>query len=233
MLCRFQNRVSFDHKCSTIGCWYCLDRCHICMEHANQGYTLFPYKGMMFKHCGEYCKSIVHNHSLFSLKILPVCPSSHDKKNLILLSTEGCYSSALSEYTIVQITICVAVDIASTNYGKAFALVQLRTPEQHFFFSAFLADDFLPTAPVHEFPPGFSFALLVDSGIVSQVLEISLHHTDIFSISCLLMKAMEVDKTLDKHFITLCTPKTYVSYFIDCADIICKHCFADCLMKIY
>ena len=181
------------------------------MEHANQGYTLFPSKGMMFKHCGEDCKSIVDKHSLFSLKILPVDLSSHDKKNLILLSTEGCYSSVLSEYTMVQITICLAIDIASINYGKAFALVQLRTLEQHFFFSAYLADDFSPTAPVHEFPPGFSFALLVDSGIISHVLEMSLQHTDISSISCLLVKAMEVDKMLAKHFIALCQPGKYVS----------------------
>lgn len=200
------------------------------MEHANQGYTLFPSKGMMFKHCGEYCKSIIDNHSLFSLKILPVCPSSHDEKNLILLSTEGCYSSALSEYTIVQITICVAVDIGSINYGKACALVQLRTPEQHFFFSVYLADDFSPTAPVHEFPPGFSFALLVDSGIIPQVLEMSLQQTDIFSISCLLVKAMEVDKTLDKHFIALCTSKTYVSYFSEYTDIILN--FANIVLQI-
>ena len=181
------------------------------MDQANQGYTLFPSKGMIFKHCGEDCKVVTDNVPHFEVKVLPILPLGCEEKNLILLSSEGCLPSILSTYTVVQVTVCMSIESASVTYKRPIAVVQLRTTEQHVFFSAYLADDFSPTEPVHEFPPGFSFDLLKDNDIISRVLKMPLQNKGISSISHLLVKATEADASLAKYFcITLGPCDKYV-----------------------
>ena len=169
------------------------------MEPANQGYSLFPSKGVMFMHCGDDCKAIIENALQFSVKILPVLQLGHNENNLVLVSTDGCFSSVLSAYTVVQVIICMSVETVSVEHGRPFAIIQFRTTEQHFFLSAYLADDFSPTEPVYDFPPGFSFELLKDNDIISQVVKMSLQHTEISSLGHLFMKASEVDGSYFQH----------------------------------
>ena len=183
------------------------------MDQANQGYAVIPgsEKFMFFLHCSEECKVMIENISQFSAKVLPVLLGHvHDDgpRNLILMQSEGCFSSILCEYTVAQVTVCISIETASVTFGKPFAVVQLRTSEQHVFFSAYLANDFSPTQPIYDFPPGFSFELLKDSDIISQVIKMSLQHSEISTISHLLMKATEIDVSLSQYFsITLSREK--------------------------
>ena len=183
------------------------------MDQANQGYTVTPGKKVMFLHCSEECKAMIENIPQFSTKILPGHVHVHDEgsRNLILMQSEGCFSSILCEYTVAQVIVCISVEAASVTYGKPFAVVQLRTIKQHVFFSTYLANDFSPTQPVYDFPLGFSFELLKDSDIISQVIKMSLHHSEISTISHLLMKVTEIDASLSQYFSITLSCEKYVT----------------------
>ena len=124
---RLKNRVSIHHKCSSSGCWYCKKCCHICMEDANQGYTLFISKGLskgvIFKHCGEDCRTIIDKAPHLSVEVSPMLIHGCGEKYLVLLSSEGCFSSHLSPYTVTHVTICVCIESISIAKGKPFAIV--------------------------------------------------------------------------------------------------------------
>ena len=171
------------------------------MEPANQGYTLFPSEGLGLMHCSDYCKALTENAPHFVPQVLPDFKLKHGEEDLlVILFSEGCYSSVLSAYTLVQVTVCIATETASEMYGRPFVIFQLRTEEHHVIFSSYISDDFTPTEPLYKFPSLFSFEYLKGSAIVSQVLKMSLQHTEISSISCLLMKATQADASLAKYF---------------------------------
>ena len=179
------------------------------MEQANQGYTVIPHKKMMFMHCSEDCKAMIDKTAQFST-VFPVLEYDEGNQNLILMQSEGCFSSILSEYTIVQLAVCISVDAASVTYGRAFAVVQLRTLKQHVFFSTYIANDFSPTRPLHNFPLGLSFESLKDNNIVSQVIKLSLQDSGISTVSHLLMKATEVDDSLSQFLSITLSCEKYV-----------------------
>ena len=179
------------------------------MEQANQGYTVIPHKEMMFMHCSEDCKAMIDKTAQFSTAF-PILEYDEGNQNLILMQSEGCFSSILSEYTIVQLAVCISVDAASVTYGRAFAVVQLRTLKQHVLFSTYIANDFSPTQPLYNFPPGLSFELLKDNNIVSQVIKLSLQDSEISTVSHLLMKATEVDDSLSQFLSITLSCEKYV-----------------------
>ena len=176
------------------------------MEPANQGYALFPSKGVMFKHCSEDCKAIVDNAPQFLIKVNPMLIFGYDVKTLILMSSEGCFSSLLSTYTVAQVVVCISIDSASTQ-GRPFAIIQLRSVEQQFILSAYLANDFSPIEPVYDIPPGFSFDSLKDNDILSHVLKIPLQNKGIYTISHLLMEAVKVDASIAQYFCITLDPR--------------------------
>jgi len=161
---RLKGNPRLDHRCSSTGCWYCKDRCHICMDLAIQGYTLFPSKGLMFKHCSEECKAMVDEVPHFSVQVHPA--HSLNPRGVILVSIKGCLASVMSTHTIVEVHVCISMERTSIDYGRPLANVQLRTQDQHTFFSVYLSDDFSPTEPANSFPAAFSFQMLKDSGIL-------------------------------------------------------------------
>ena len=201
---RLQGRVSIDHKCSSYGCWYCKKSCHICMEDANQGYTLFLSEGhsetIMLKHCGEDCKTVIDKAPHFSVEIIPMLIHACDEEYLVLLSSEGCFSSHLSSYTVMHVTVCVSMKSVSIVQGKPFAIFQLRSTKQQVLFAAYLSDDFSLIEPVYEFPQQAGFSRDVQESTFSQVLEKSLHDKGVLSISQLLVTAMKVDVSIAKYF---------------------------------
>ena len=176
---------------------------------------MFPKKKFKFMHCGENCKAVIVNYPQFSAKILPVLLKHNEKlKILILMQSEGCFSSILDDYTVAQITVCISTE---TSYGKPFAVVQLRTVAQHVFFSIYLANDFSPTQPMHDFPSGFSFELLKNSGAISQILKTSLQNSEICTVSHLLVKATEIDASLIRYFSITLSCERYSNYmYIAC-----------------
>lgn len=198
---RCQNRVTLNSRCPPSGCWFCKTCCHICMERAHPGYATCPRKTQLFIHCSQECKAMIDSAPKFSAEIFPVLLQHGEKpQNLILMQSEGCFSTSISEYTVAQVTICISVEAASVTFGRPFAVVQLRTLKQHIFFATYLANDFSPTEPVYDFPPAFTFKMLKDSDIISQVIKMSLHYSEISTISHLLVKVTEIDTSLSQYF---------------------------------
>ena len=148
------------------------------MEPVNQGFT--NLLGVPVIICSDNCKAVIGND--------PECNTrfeTQDEKYLTLLSVQGYQPSVLFTHTIIQATVCAKKESNSTC-GRPYALVQLRTKEEHFFFSVYLANDFSPVEPIDDFPPGFSFKLFKESNIFTQVVQKSLQHTNISVISQLL-----------------------------------------------
>ena len=135
-----KNNLCIDKRCSSSGCWYCRNRCHICMELANQGYSsIIPGEKLMFQHCGAECKAIVDKISQFSTELYPSYPLKQMAKNhCVLASIMGCLASVMSTRTIVQVNICISMERSSISYGRPYATVQLHTEEQNVFFSVYL-----------------------------------------------------------------------------------------------
>ena len=206
---RYEKTVPLDHKCTLSGCWYCENSCHICMERANQGYMVISHEEM-FIHCSEDCKEIIKKPSQFSTVFPDLKYYNEGIQNLVLMQSEGCFASILSEHTVAQVMVCISVDAASMTYGRAFALVQLRTLRQHVFFSTYIANDFSPTQPVYNFPPGFSFELLKDNDFISQIVKMSLQDSEISTVSHLLTKATETDDSLSQFFSNTLSCEKYV-----------------------
>ena len=208
---RLKGNPCLDHRCSSTGCWYCKDRCHICMDLANQGYSLLggpSSNGLMFKHCSAECKAIVDEVPHFSVDIHPAVIKSRGKKAVILASIKGCLASALSIYTVVQVRICISMEKTSMSYRRPLAIVQLRTQDQHTFFSVYLSDDFSLTEPANSFPAAFTFQMLKDSNIMSQIFQMSLTPLKFFSVSQLLRGISGADSTVVKAFCLSCSPCT-------------------------
>ena len=185
------------------------------MEDANQGYTLFFLSDdVIFKHCGENCRTIVDKAPHFLVEVFSMLIHGCDEKYLVLLSVDGCFSSHLSPYTVIQVTVCVSIESISIAPGKPFAIVQLRTIEQQIFFAAYLSDDFFVIEPVYDFPPE-GFACDLQESTFSQVLKNFLENREIFSISQLIVAAVEVDASIAKYFsITLGQSNTRYGYSI-------------------
>ena len=204
---RMKINPCLDKRCSSNGCWYCMDRCHVCMEPADQAYTSIVQakkRRLMFSHCSAECKTIVENISQLSTELQPL--KQVDNKCLILASIMGCLASVLSTHTIVQVNICISVERSSIMYGRPYATVQLHTQEQNVLFSVYLCDDLSPTHPVDDFPPAFSFQILSESNLLKEIFQMSLHPLEIFSISHLLRKAPKADFTLANMFSISCSP---------------------------
>jgi len=202
---RLKGNPCLDHRCSSTGCWYCKDRCHICMDLAIQGYTLFPSKGLMFKHCSEECKAMVDEVPHFSVQVHPA--HSLNPRGVILVSIKGCLASVMSTHTIVEVHVCISMKRTSIAYGRPLANVQLRTQDQHKFFSVYLSDDFSPAEPANSFPAAFTFQMLKDNNILNQIFQMSLTPLEIFNISQLLGSrgVTGVGSTLTE---ALCSPCT-------------------------
>jgi len=201
----YRIRNNLDKRCSSSGCWYCRDRCHICMELANPAFTVLE-KNLILKHCSAECKDKV---SQFSTKLHPVCPLkqiAQSYKPLVLASIKGCLTSVMSTHTVVQVNICISVERSSFRYRRPYATVQLHTEEQNVFFSVYLSDDFSPTEPVDDFPPDFSFQMLNESNLLKEIFQMSLHPLEVLSISHLLRGATKADFTLAKMFSISCNP---------------------------
>ena len=203
---RMKNNLQLDKRCSSInGCWYCGERCHICMKLANQAYnSIFPAEKLMFKHCSAECKAIVDKVSQFSTELYPSYPLK--QMTNVLASIMGCLATVMSIRTIVQVNICISMQRNSITYGRPYATVQLHTEEQNVFFSVYLSADFSPTQPVDDFPPAFSFQILRESNLLKEIFRMSLHPLDIFSISDLLRYVTKADFTLAKMFSISCSP---------------------------
>ena len=85
-------------------------------------------------------------------------------------------------------------------YGRPYSTVQLHTEEQNILFSVYLCDDLSPTDPVDDFPTTFTFQMLLDSKILTDIFQMSLHTLEIFSISHLLREATKAGLTLANVF---------------------------------
>ena len=144
----------------------------------------------------------------FSVQVHPA--HSLNPRGFILVSINGCLASYMSTHTIVQVSICVSMERTSIAYGRPLAIVQLRTQDQHIYFSVYLSDDFSPTESVNSFPAAFTFQMLKDSDILTQIVQMSLTPCKVFSISQLLGSggATEVGSTLAKAFCLSCSPCT-------------------------
>ena len=203
-----KNNLCINKRCSSSGCWYCGNRCHICMELANQGYnSAFPTEKLMFQHCSAECKAVVDKVSQFSTELYPSYPLKQmAKKHCVLASIMGCLPSVMSTRTVVQVNICISMKRSSISYGRPYATVQLHTEEQNVLFSVYLSDDLSPTQPVDDFPPDFSFQMLIESNLLKETFRMSLHPLEIFSISHLLRDATKADVTLSKMFSISCSP---------------------------
>ena len=200
-----KNNPCLDKRCSLNGCWYCMDRCHICMELAIQDYTsTLPEEKLTFKHCSAECKTIVDHVSQLSTELHPA--NQIPNKHLVLASIKGCLASVMSTHTIVQLNICISMERSSITYGRAYATVQLQTQEQSVLFSVYLCNTFSPTQPVDEFPMAFTFQLLNESNLLTKAFQMSLHPVQIFSVSDLLRDATKADFTLAKIFSISCSP---------------------------
>ena len=197
-----KNNLCLDRRCSLNGCWYCKCRCHICMKVADQVYSLGDELG--FTYCSAECKSIIDNVSQLSAELHPL--KQVDKKCLILAYITGCLATVLSTHTIVQINICISVEKNSINYGRPYATVQLQTQEQSVLFSVYLSEDLSPTHPVDDFPPAFSFQILNETNLLTEIFQVSLHPLGIFRISHLLRDATKADITLAEMFSISCSP---------------------------
>ena len=201
---RMNNNPCIDKRCSS-GCWYCMDRCHICMKPVNRAYTsIFPAEKLMLMHCSAECKAIVDSVSQFSMKLHPVTLLVN--KHLVLASIKGCLASVMSTRTVVQVNICISIERSSIMFGRPFATVQLQTHEQSVLFSVYLCDDLSPTQPVDGFPTAFPFQMLIESNLLTEIFRKSLHSLEIFSISHLLRNATKADVTLSKMFSISCSP---------------------------
>ena len=205
---RMKSNLSLDKRCSSSGCWYCMDRCHICMKLVNRAYTsFFPVEKLMFMHCSAECRAIVDSVSqlsteLHSATLLKQIPNKH----LVLASIKGCLASVMSTHTIVQVNICISVERSSIMYGRPYATVQLQTQEQSVLFFVYLSNDLSPTGPIDDFPSAFSFQMLSESSLLTEIFQNSLHHLKIFSISQLLRDATKEDFTQAKEFSISCSP---------------------------
>ena len=200
-----KNNPCLDKRCSLNGCWYCMDRCHICMELAIQDYTsTLPEEKLTFKHCSAECKAIVDHVSQLSTELHPA--NQIPNKHLVLASIIGCLASVMSTHTIVQVNICISMERSSITYGRPYATVQLQIPEQSVLFSVYLSDDLSPTQPVDDFPPAFSFQILSETNLLTEIFQVSLHPLGIFSISHLLRDATKADITLAEMFSISCSP---------------------------
>jgi len=200
-----KNNPCLDKRCSLNGCWYCMDRCHICMELAIQDYTsTLPEEKLTFKHCSAECKTIVDHVSQLSTELHPA--NQIPNKHLVLASIKGCLASVMSTHTIVQLNICISMERSSITYGRAYATVQLQTQEQSVLFSVYLSEDLSPTHPVDDFPPAFSFQILNETNLLTEIFQVSLHPLGIFRISHLLRDATKADITLAEMFSISCSP---------------------------
>ena len=204
---RMNNNPCIDKRCSS-DCWYCTDRCHICMKLVNRAYTsIFPAEKMMFMHCSAECKAIVDSVSQLSTEIHPATLLKQIiNKHLVLASIKGCLASVMSTHTVIQVSICISIERSSIMYGRPYATVQLQTQQQSVLFSVYLSDDLSPTQPVDDFPPAFSFQMLIESNLLTEIFQKSLHNLEIFSISHLLRNATKADVTLSKMFTISCSP---------------------------
>ena len=204
---RIKINPCLDKRCSSNGCWYCMDRCHVCMKPADQAYTSIVQAKkhrLMFSHCSAECKTIVENVSQLSTELQPL--KQVDNKCLILASIMGCLASVMSTHTIVQVNICISVERSSIMYGRPYATVQLQTQEQSVLFFVYLSDDLSPTGSIDDFPSAFSFQMLSESSLLTEIFQKSLHHLKIFSISQLLRDATKEDFTQAKEFSISCSP---------------------------
>ena len=197
-----------DKRCSLNGCWYCMDRCHICMELAIQDYTTtLPEEKLTFKHCSAECKAIVDHVSHLSTELHPTnLIKQIPNKHLVLASIKGCLASVMSTHTVVQVNICISIERNSITYARPYATVQLQTHEQNVFFSVYLCDDLSPTQPVDDFPLAFSFQMLIESNLLKEIFRMSLHLLEIFSISHLLRNATKAHLRLADMFSISCSP---------------------------
>jgi len=127
-------------------------------------------------------------------------------KHLVLASIMGCLASVMSTRTVVQVNVCVSVERSSIMYGRPYATVQLHTEEQNVLFSVYLCDDLSPTQPADDFPQAFPFQMLLESNLVKEIFQMSLHPLEIFSISHLLREATKADFKLANMFSISCSP---------------------------
>ena len=173
------------------------------MEPANPGFTLIS-KQKIFKHCGSGCKKLIDEAPQCSVKILP---PHHTEHCLILLSIQSCLETTLytQNHTVIHVTVCISLESNFITHGRPYALIKLLTKE-YIFFSLYLADDFSPVEPIDVFPPSFSFKTFKDSNILPHVLQMSLQHSDISSITQLLCKAMEINPSLAGKFHLMLNP---------------------------
>ena len=178
------------------------------MELANQGYnSALPTEKLMFQHCSAECKVIVDKVSQFSTELYPSYPLKQMAKNhCVLASIIGCLASVMSTRTIVQVNISISTERSSISYGRPYATVQVHTEEQNFLFSVYLRGDLSPVEPVDDFPTDFSFQMLIESNLLKEILRMSLHTLEIFSVSHLLSHATKADFTLADMFSISCSP---------------------------
>lgn len=194
------------------------------MEDANQGYTLFLSKGLskglIFKHCGEDCQTIIDKAPHFSVQIFPMLIHGYGEKYLVLLSSEGCFSSHLSPYTVMHVMVCVSIESVSIAQGKPFTIVQIRSKQQQVFFAAYLSDDFSLIEPVYDYPRQESFSCDLQESTFSQIVEKSLQNKGIFSVSQLIMTAIKADASIATYFCTTLgqSTKLYPEHTLEAAN---------------
>ena len=157
--------------------------------------SVFEAEQLVFHHCSAECKAIV---AQLSTKLHP--SDQLPNKHLVLASIMGCLASVMSTHTVVQVNICISVERSSIMYGRPYSTVQLHTEEQNILFSVYLWDDLSPTDPVDDFPTAFTFQMLLDSKILTDIFQMSLHTLEIFSISHLLREATKAGLTLANVF---------------------------------
>ena len=204
---RMKNNLCINKRCSSDGCWYCMNRCHICMEPADQAYTSViqtEKPRLMFSHCSAECKAVIDNISQLSTELQPL--KQVDNKCLVLASIMGCLASVLSTHTIIQVNICISMEKSSIMFGRPYATVQLQTQQQSVLFSVYLCDDLSPTQPIDDFPTVFSFQTLSESNILTETFRISLHPLKIFSVSHLIRDAAKAEVILAEMFSISCSP---------------------------
>ena len=177
------------------------------MELANPCYSsVVPEEKLVLNHCSAECKNSFDKVSQLSTELHPANPL--ENKYLVLASIKGCLASVMSTHTIVQVYICISMERSSITYGRPYATVQLQIHEQRLsvLFSVYLCDDLSPTQPVDDFPPALSFQTLIESNLLKDIFQMSLHPLEVFSISHLLRDATKADFTLAKMFTISCSP---------------------------
>lgn len=199
----------FDMKCNPQRCWYCRDRCELCMKQCVVGCEIVNHDShFMYTFCYSCWKDIQMSESdeqsLQEIALLPL-EGAEDPDPLrgifpchkTLLSFR-CSPDAFNHFTI---TICIGD--GSTPYGCPYVLTQVRSLNDQDCGECFISQDFslmqpLPFCETCE-PMQTKIASLRDEGFVQSILHHVLTSED----------AKEMLTTLNSYFSTSdCMPDT-------------------------